>query len=99
MTNAAVRVRENHADPSSSTGGEDERLSAEARVRNQNVTGCSMLQPSPNGALIDSTSSVLGHETFETITDPDPPTGWIAVNSNGVFGEEIGDLCPGVDVT
>ena len=65
----------------------------------QNVIGCSMLQPSPNGAIIDSTSSVLGHETFETITDPDPPTGWIAVSSNGVFGEEIGDLCPGVDVT
>ena len=65
----------------------------------QNVIGCSMLQPSPNGALVDSTSSVLGHETFETITDPDPPTGWIAVSSNGVFGEEIGDLCPGVDVT
>ncbi|MGA2919842.1 MAG: hypothetical protein ABSE28_01965 [Candidatus Sulfotelmatobacter sp.] len=65
----------------------------------QNVPGCSMLQPSPNGAIIDSTSSVLGHETFETITDPDPPTGWIAVSSNGVFGEEIGDLCPGVDLT
>jgi hypothetical protein len=65
----------------------------------QNVPGCAMLQPSPNGGLVDSTSSVLGHETFETITDPDPPTGWIAVNSNGVFGEEIGDLCPGVDLT
>jgi hypothetical protein len=65
----------------------------------QNVPGCSMLQPSPNGAIIDSTSSVLGHETFETITDPDPPLGWIAVNSLGVFGEEIGDLCPGVDLT
>jgi hypothetical protein len=65
----------------------------------QNVPGCSILQPSPNGGLVDSTSSVLGHETFETITDPDPPTGWIAVSSNGVFGEEIGDLCPGVDVT
>lgn len=65
----------------------------------QNVSGCSTEQPSPNGGLVDSTSSVLEHETFETITDPDPPTGWIAVNSNGVFGEEIGDLCPGVDVT
>ena len=65
----------------------------------QDVAGCAMLQPSPNGGVVDSTSSVLGHEVFETITDPDPPTGWIAVNSNGVFGEEIGDLCPGVDVT
>jgi hypothetical protein len=65
----------------------------------QNVPGCSILQPSPNGGLVDSTSSVLGHEFFETITDPDPPTGWVAVTSNGVFGEEIGDLCPGVDLT
>jgi hypothetical protein len=64
----------------------------------QDVPGCSMLQPSPNGGLVDSTSSVLGHETFETITDPDPPTGWIAVNSLGVNGEEIGDLCPGFDI-
>jgi hypothetical protein len=65
----------------------------------QDVDGCSILQPSPNGGLIDSTSSVLGHETFETITDPDPGSGWVAVTSLGVFGEEIGDLCPGVDVT
>jgi hypothetical protein len=59
----------------------------------QNVPGCAIQQPSPNGALIDSTSSALSHETFETITDPDPPTGFIAVKSGGVFGEEIGDLC------
>ena len=64
----------------------------------QAVAGCGQLQPSPNGFLVDSTSSVLAHETFETITDPDPPSGWIAVNSNGVFGEEIGDLCPGVSL-
>jgi len=65
----------------------------------QDVQGCGIVQPSPNGPLVDATSSVLGHETFETITDPDPPTGWIAVNSGGVFGEEIGDLCPGVSLT
>lgn len=64
----------------------------------QNVRECAELQPSPNGGLIDSTSSTLGHELFETITDPDPPTGWIAVTSYGVFGEEIGDLCEGVDL-
>jgi hypothetical protein len=40
----------------------------------------------------------LGHETFETITDPDG-TAWIAVTSLGMFGEEIGDLCPGVSLT
>jgi hypothetical protein len=58
----------------------------------QDVTGCSITQPSPNGSLIDSTSSTLAHELIETITDPDG-TAWIALNSLGVFGEEIGDLC------
>jgi hypothetical protein len=58
----------------------------------QDVPGCSINQPSPNGSLIDSTSSTLGHELIETITDPDG-TAWIALNSLGVFGEEIGDLC------
>jgi|SRR5579871_542299 len=65
----------------------------------QDVQGCGIVQPSPNGSLVDSTSSVLGHETFETITDPDPPTGWVAVSSGGVLGDEIGDLCPGVSLT
>jgi hypothetical protein len=58
----------------------------------QDVPGCSLTQPSPNGSLIDSTSSTLAHELIETITDPDG-TAWIALNSLGVFGEEIGDLC------
>jgi hypothetical protein len=58
----------------------------------QDVAGCSITQPSPNGSLIDSTSSTLAHETIETITDPDG-TAWIALNSLGVIFEEIGDLC------
>jgi hypothetical protein len=58
----------------------------------QDVAGCSIAQPSPNGSLIDSTSSTLAHETIETITDPDG-TAWIAQNSLGTIGEEIGDLC------
>jgi hypothetical protein len=63
----------------------------------QNVLGCSVEQPSPNGALVDSTSSVLSHEFFETITDPDPGKGWLALNSLAVLGDEIGDLCDSVD--
>ena len=69
----------------------------------QNVDGCSVATPSPNGALVDSTANVLSHETFETITDPDPPAtfddlfngnfGWLALNSLVEFGEEIADIC------
>lgn len=69
----------------------------------QNVDGCSVSTPSPNGALVDSTANVLSHETFETITDPDPPAtftdllagnfGWLALNSLTEFGSEIGDVC------
>jgi len=69
----------------------------------QNVDGCSVATPSPNGALVDSTANVLSHETFEIITDPDPPAtftdllaggfGWLAVNSLTEFGSEIGDIC------
>ena len=69
----------------------------------QNVDGCSVATPSPNGVLVDSTANVLSHETFETITDPDPPatftdllagnSGWLALNSLTEFGSEIGDVC------
>jgi hypothetical protein len=69
----------------------------------QNVGGCSVATPSPNGALVDSTANVLSHETFEIITDPDPPAtfadlfngnfGWPALNSLVEFGNEIGDIC------
>lgn len=59
----------------------------------QAVSGCEVAQPSPNGALIDSTSNVLSHETFETITDPDPSSGWVAQSSIPVNLAEIGDLC------
>jgi hypothetical protein len=58
----------------------------------QDVAGCSVTQPSPNGSLIDSTSSTLSHELIETITDPDG-TAWIALSSIATFGQEIGDLC------
>lgn len=58
----------------------------------QNVGGCSVAQPSPNGALIDSTANVLSHELIETITDPDG-TSWLARNSLVVYGQEMADLC------
>jgi hypothetical protein len=52
--------------------------------------------PTPNGVLIDSVSSFVSHETFETITDPHlipltpvGVTGWFSFNS----GDEIGDIC------
>jgi hypothetical protein len=58
----------------------------------QNVAGCAVSQPSPNGALIDSTASTLSHELIETITDPDGDA-WIAQSSLIEYGAEIGDIC------
>jgi hypothetical protein len=58
----------------------------------QNVPGCQVAAPSPNGQLADSTASVLSHETFETITDPDGSAWWS--NASLVeLGAEIGDIC------
>lgn len=58
-----------------------------------NVQGCQVnydgLTP-PNGIANDSQDSVLMHEMFETITDPDPGQGWY----NSMLGE-IGDECQG----
>ena len=58
----------------------------------QNVPGCQVATPTPNGALVDSTASVLSHETFETITDPDGDAWWSDV-SLIEQGAEIGDIC------
>ncbi len=59
----------------------------------QNVDGCAVHQPSPNGKLVDSTDSVLGHETFETITDWDPPNGYTNQTSLDLQFFEIADEC------
>jgi hypothetical protein len=59
----------------------------------QNVPGCQAAPPNPNGILADSTNSVLSHELIETITDPDPGSGWVSDTSLIVAGAEIGDLC------
>jgi hypothetical protein len=54
----------------------------------QEVPGCGDdIHSAPPHTLTESTGTVLSHETFETITDPDG-TAWF--NSQGF---EIGDLC------
>ena len=53
----------------------------------QNVSGC-QTTGGPNGTLADSTNSVLSHELFETITDPDLNAWWRSSDGN-----EIGDIC------
>lgn len=58
----------------------------------QDVLGCSIAPGSPNGTLVDSTSDVLSHELFETITDPDG-TAWWQHSSVVLYGSEIGDIC------
>lgn len=47
--------------------------------------------PTPRGLQLDSTYSALSHEIFETITDPNPGSGW--VNPDVFYPSEIGDLC------
>ncbi|HUH63054.1 MAG TPA: hypothetical protein VLZ50_08665 [Terracidiphilus sp.] len=59
----------------------------------QNVDGCAVHQPSPNGKLADSTNSVLAHETFEVITDPKPPEGYTNQVSLLLEYAEIADEC------
>jgi hypothetical protein len=58
----------------------------------QNVDGCSVVQPSPNGPVVDSTADVLSHELFETITDPDGDAWWNHYDLD-LFGAEIADEC------
>jgi hypothetical protein len=58
----------------------------------QNVPGCQSATPTPNGVLVDSTASVLSHETIETITDPDLNAWWSDI-SLIEQGAEIGDIC------
>jgi hypothetical protein len=58
----------------------------------QNVPGCQVATPSPNGVLVDSTASVLSHEFFETITDPDLDAWWSQA-SLIEWGEEVADIC------
>jgi hypothetical protein len=59
----------------------------------QDVSGCAVQTPSPNGQLADSTNSVLSHETFEAITDPEAGSGYLNRVSLDLNGYEIGDEC------
>ena len=47
---------------------------------------------SGSAGAFDGFSTVGGHEYAETITDPDPPTGWID-NADSFSGGEIADKC------
>lgn len=62
----------------------------------QDVAGCAVATPSPNGQLADSTNSVLSHETFETITDPSGTAWWNHTHA-ALAGSEIGDECVALD--
>jgi hypothetical protein len=58
----------------------------------QNVPGCTVSGVLPNGVLIDSTATVLSHELFEIITDPDLDA-WFDRDDLDLWGAEIGDIC------
>jgi hypothetical protein len=55
----------------------------------QNVSGCASKASAGASALTNSTASTLGHETFESITDPGQKFAWF----NFTFDEEVADLC------
>ncbi|HET6276240.1 MAG TPA: hypothetical protein VFE16_09960 [Candidatus Cybelea sp.] len=55
----------------------------------QMIDGCASRASAGASALTNSTSSTLGHETFESITDPGPAFAWF----NFTFFDEVADLC------
>jgi hypothetical protein len=62
----------------------------------EDVPGCQVQPGTVNGTLVDSADNVLGHETFETITDPDLDAwrvGFGPYTSVYLGGVEIADLC------
>ena len=59
----------------------------------QGTDGCAVHSPSPNGVVADSTYSTLSHELFETISDPEPDSGFTNQISLDLQGYEIGDEC------
>jgi hypothetical protein len=84
---------------SSFTGSVGETLFSVEPFQDVNAPGfggCQVIAGTPNGQLIDSTNSVLSHETFETISDPDVGTGWVAASSRSEFGNEMADICAGL---
>lgn len=55
----------------------------------QMVSFCASRASRGASALTNSTVSTLGHETFESITDPGPRLAWY----NATYNSEIADLC------
>ena len=55
---------------------------------------CAIPTGSPNGQLIDSTSTSLLHEFFEAVSDPDPGTGFTVIRGPQ-HSMEICDVCDG----
>lgn len=58
----------------------------------QNVLYCQEAPPNPNGIVADSTNGTLGHEVFETITDP-LGNAWTNEKMDVLYGAEIADEC------
>jgi hypothetical protein len=61
------------------------------------IPGCETAPPAVNTSLADSTDSVLAHETFEAISDPDLDA-FHDLLVAPLFGAEIGDICQGPPV-
>jgi hypothetical protein len=59
----------------------------------ENVPACNVSPPYAQSELKDATNSVLSHELFETLTDPDPYGGWAVAGMVKNHDSEIGDLC------
>jgi hypothetical protein len=55
----------------------------------QKVSFCASRASSGASALTNSTASTLGHEMFESITDPGPAFAWF----NFIYFDEVADLC------
>ena len=62
------------------------------------LPGCGTAPPTVNSFLTDSTDSVLAHETFEAISDPDL-NAWGNLSTAALFGAEIADICEEVTIS
>jgi hypothetical protein len=58
----------------------------------ENTLYCQVQPGSINGSLVDSADNVIGHESIETITDPDG-NAWLNTESQLLGGLEIADEC------
>jgi hypothetical protein len=61
----------------------------------QDVKGCASRASAGATALTNSTVSTLGHETFESISDPGQKYAWF----NFTFDDEVADLCESYEWT